>query len=213
MDLDSHLLPGAELQFEAGYVPRFKQSDTNESLGEQWKDVFTWKKHGSLYGEAVMSSRLYMILMIVMFSVAIIVGIVKSEQVTGVSRDVRTSIFFQWFAVIYIPAAALMGTLVNLIPHIREGVARSMGWKSGPYQLEKGFLLAALGIMTIVAFSGLNYQAVYAVSLVWSIWSILIGSNHVYEFFQGQPTPYSIEAVWWGFIPSIIMISTGTIGL
>jgi hypothetical protein len=187
--------------------------DKQAGLSEEWKEVFSWKKHGSLYGEAAISSRLYLVLMIVIFAVAIIVGVVKAEQVSGVTQAERTGVFFRWFAVIYLPAAAIMGGLANMIPHVREGVARSMGWRAGPYQLEKGFVMAAFAIMAIVSFTSLPYQALYAVSVVWSIWQILVGSNHIYEFFFGQPTPYSISEVWWGLVPSIIMITTGTIAL
>jgi hypothetical protein len=177
------------------------------------KEDFQELSKTAIYAEAAVSSKIYITMMILLFAVALIVGIVKAEAAEGTSEAVKTGIFFQWFAVIYVGGVGLFGALRHILPGVRHGVANSIGWKSNGFQLEVGFAFLATAIIMITAFNQWGYQATYAVALLWSIFAILSGSNHVYEFGQGNKAESNITAIWWDFIPPLIMMVTGGIGL
>jgi hypothetical protein len=186
------------------HVPQMKEKEV---------EAFSLEKHGHIYGEAVVSSRVYLVTMILLFITGLIVGIVKAEQANGTSNEVKTGIFFQWFAVIFVTGSAFLAAMGHLTPHVREGFAKSIGWNSNSFQLEVGFAYLAVGIMMLVSHTNFNLQSQYSVALVWSIFTLLAGSNHVYEFFQGNNSESTITSIWWDFVPSMILIVTGGIGI
>jgi hypothetical protein len=170
-------------------------------------------KTRKIYGSIFLTSKMHLVLMIIIFSISLIVGITKATSANGTSTDLKIGVFFQYFAIIFIPSAAILMSIVNIVPGVREGFSEALGrTPSAVYQIDESFFMLAMAIGTIVAYTKFTYSAEFCVALVFSIFGILSGSSRIFEFYNGNNSLDNISLMFWDLIPSLTMIVTGSIG-
>lgn len=153
------------------------------------------------------------IVIILLFVTAVCVGVIKAEDATGGSNGFKTGIFFQWFSAIFIGGAGLLGAITHIVPFVRESHAISHGRDINDYQLEVGMMKLSLAVSIIIANVSFDYNTQFMVSIAWCLFSIMSGFKRSYEFSHGNHSLANVSYIWWDFIPSLILIITGTIGL
>lgn len=147
-----------------------------------------------------------------LFVFSVCIGIVKSETINQMSNKFKTGVFFYWFSFIFVSGVSLFKFITHTMPIIKETYAKSRNLESNYFQIDIGVANLAIFISMILSNTLFDYTSQLTISVLWSIMSIFSGIKRSYDFTHGDHSFSNISSIWWDFIPSLILLSTGIIG-
>ena len=116
-------------------------------------------------------------------------------------KNVYTSIIFNGMIIPLI----IYSSIGHLI--FSDKIAKSIGWKKSPFQIEVGyFTLALLLIMAWSNYTNTLLETKIALSYVWIVFIMLCALNHIYYFVNGNTSINNIIPIFVTIITSSIVI-------